>query len=334
MRTAFITWYPYCRRSDAIAAALGGVSHLIHYLDFKRPLHAPIKYPLQTATTLRVLWSERPDLVLVAVPPVFAAIPALVWARRSGAICVVDAHTGVFLHDRWSWLLPLTRAVFRRADAVVVTNDHLAGYVRAWGGRAVVIGDVPVDMSPGCPPSPCNGPRVVVVNSFSVDEPVGEVLAAARLLPEASFFVTGDVRHAAREWLDGRPSNLTFTGFMPEDEYAGLLRAADVIVVLTRDDHTMQRGGYEAVAVGRPLVVSDWGLLRETFSRGTVHVHNNAEEIAAGIRSALAGRDRLVEEMGILRAERAALFRERLAALVELVDARRNVGTRAAAHER
>jgi len=83
----------------------------------------------------------------------------------------------------------------------------------------------------------------------------------------------------------------------------------------------MQRGAYEAVAVERPLVTSDWGILRETFSRGTVHVRNDAGAIAAGIRRALAERDPLVAEMRVLRRERQALFAERLARLLATIGA-------------
>jgi glycosyltransferase involved in cell wall biosynthesis len=322
MRPSFVTWYPYCRRSDAIAEALGGPSHLIHYLSFKRPLHAPFKYVAQTAATLRVLARERPDLVLTAVPPIFAAWPVALYARRRpGTRYVIDAHTGVFEHSRWRWLLPLTRRILRRADAVIVTGEHLRQVVAGWGARAVVIGDVPVHFEPGIAPAPCAGPRVVVVNTFSVDEPLDEVLAAARQVGEASFFVTGDVRYADPGLIAARPANLSFTGFLSEAHYAGLLRKADVVVVLTTYDHTMQRGGYEAVALGKPLVTSDWGLLRETFSRGTVHVRNDAAAIATGIRRALTDRDRLASEMRSLRAEREALFATRLASLLDVVGA-------------
>jgi glycosyltransferase involved in cell wall biosynthesis len=323
MRPTFVTWSPYCRRSDAIAAALGGPSHLVHYLSYKRPLQAPAKYCLQAARTLRILAHEKPDLVLVAVPPIFAALPVWLHARRHGVRFVVDAHTGVFAHARWTWLAPLTRRICRAADAVIVTGEHLRKTVAAWGATAVVIGDVPVHFGPGTAPPPCKGARVVVVNTFSVDEPVDAVLDAARAVPGAHFFVTGDVRHARPAWLAHRPANVTFTGFVSEEEYAGLLRAADAVVVLTTHDHTMQRGGYEAVALGKPLVTSNWGLLRETFSRGTIHVENEPRVIAYGVRRALAERTRLAAEMETLRGERERLFATRLEHLRHTVAASR-----------
>jgi len=319
MRSTFITWYPYCRRSDTIAAELGGSSHLIHYLSFKRPLQAPIKYVMQAATTARVLRREKPELVLVAVPPVFAALATMAYARRHGARFVIDAHTGVFAHARWTWLLPLTKWLFRRADAVVVTGEHLRGVVESWGARGVIVGDVPVRFGSGVAPVECEGLRVVVVNTFSVDEPVEEILTAAARLPDVHFDITGDVRAARPELLACRPRNVTFTGFVSEEAYAGLLRAADAVMVLTTHDHTMQRGGYEAVALAKPLVTSDWGLLRETFSRGTVYVQNDAASIAAGVRQALDDRRRLGAAMAVHRDERRALFASRLEELQRIV---------------
>ncbi len=318
MRTSFVTWYPYCRRSDTIAANLHGTSHLIHYLSFKKPLHAPAKYVLQAVATMRALRRDRPELAIVAVPPIFAALPVLAYARRHRCRFVVDAHTGIFEHARWRWLLPVTRRVFQQADAVVVTGPHLAETVRSWGATPVIIGDVPVTFGPGRAPEPIDRPRVVVVNTFSVDEPVDELLKAAALLDDMSLYVTGDTRHARQAWLQQRPSNVTFTGFVSEEEYAGLLRAADAIVVLTTHDHTMQRGGYEAMALWKPLVTSDWGLLRETFSRGTIHVRNDAHAIADGIRRAVREAPVLGREMTDLARERRALFATRLAELVRL----------------
>jgi glycosyltransferase involved in cell wall biosynthesis len=216
--------------------------------------------------------------------------------------------------------MPLSKLTLRSADAVVVTNEHLRQRVIDWGARGVVIGDVPVKFGPGRAPDPCAGPRVVVVNTFSVDEPVDAVLEAARQLADTQFFVTGDVRAARPSWLREKPANLAFTGFLTEDDYTGLLRAADVVLVLTTHDHTMQRGGYEAVALGKPLVTSDWGLLRETFSRGTIHVRNEPAAIADGLRRAIADRVKLGAEMQSLGHERRALFATRLANLVEIID--------------
>jgi hypothetical protein len=61
-------------------------------------------------------------------------------------------------------------------------------------------------------------------------------------------------------------------------------------------------------------------LLRETFSRGTIHVRNEPAAIADGVRRALAERDKLSTEMQSLGVERRALFASRLATLVDVID--------------
>ena len=110
-RWVFITWYPYCRRSDALGQQLGAPSYLVHYLRFKTPSLAPFKYVLQTLKTAWILLRERPDGVLVANPP--AVAPLVIWL---GSLLlryrfIVDAHSGAFQHARWSWTLPLQRFI-------------------------------------------------------------------------------------------------------------------------------------------------------------------------------------------------------------------------------
>jgi hypothetical protein len=70
-------------------------------------------------------------------------------------------------------------------------------------------------------------------------------------------------------------------------------------------DHTMQRGAYEAVYLGRPVLTSNFELLRRHFYKGSVHVDNTVESLVAGIREM---RDNLLR----LRAEIEELRRERV----------------------
>ena len=110
-RWIFITWYPYCRRSDALGERLSARSYLVHYLRFKAPLIAPLKYILQTLKTAAILLRERPDGVLVANPPVVA--PFVIWAGSLllGYSFIVDSHSGAFQHSRWRWSLPFQKTI-------------------------------------------------------------------------------------------------------------------------------------------------------------------------------------------------------------------------------
>lgn len=315
---SFVTWYPTCGRSDAIAAALGAPSHLIHYLGFKKPLHAPLKYPAQALVTWRRLASERPAVVLVASPPVIAALVAWTYCALMGARLVIDAHTGAFADPRWRWARPLQRWLCRRALVTLVTGEHLAAEVRRWGGRAHVLATVPVELARVEPAVLGPGPHVLVVNTFSADEPLDEVSEAARRTPDVTFHVTGDLRRADAAVAAAAPENLTLTGWLSDPEYQALLAGVDVVVCLTTRDHTMQHGAYEAMAIGTPLVTSDWPLLRAVFSAGTVHVDNSSGAIAAAVRHALAAHGTLSREMAGLRARQQVAFETAITELARM----------------
>lgn len=312
-----MTWLPHCRRSDGIAGALGGRSHLVHHLEHDRPAIAPVRYLLQAATTLRHLRRDRPPLVLVNTPPVVAALVVWAWCAATGTPFVIDAHTGTFDDPRWRWARPLHRWLSRRAATTIVTSEHLAAQVRGWGADALVVGTVPVTFTAAPPAALGPGAHVVVVSTFSRDEPLDVVFQAARDLPDVSFHVTGDAGRAPAVTASA-PDNVRFTGWLSDEDYHGLLQAADVVACLTTRDHTMQRGGYEAMAVGRPLITSDWPLLRRTFSEGTLHVDNTATDLVRAVREALASGAQLEADMHRLAARRGDEFTRALDRLVTI----------------
>ena len=95
--------------------------------------------------------------------------------------------------------------------------------------------------------------------------------------------MTGDYRFAQPELIGSNPVNVELTGFLQKSDYVGRLLASDAIICLTTLDHTMQRGAYEAVYLGKPVITSNTQVLREAFNKGTVHVDNTVDSIVAGV---------------------------------------------------
>jgi glycosyltransferase involved in cell wall biosynthesis len=75
-------------------------------------------------------------------------------------------------------------------------------------------------------------------------------------------------------------------------------------VCLTTHEDTMQRGACEALWAGRPIVTSDWALLRDYFDAGTEHVDNGADAIGAAIRAIAADPERYEREIADLQVRR------------------------------
>ena len=315
-RVTYISWAESCSRSDHTARELGGTSHLIYASRFGSTASTILlKYAVQWIRTARVLRRERPDVVFVMTPPLFAALPALLYTRRRRKRLVLDAHSAAFLHPRWRRLQWLQRALCRRAVTNLVHNDYTAALVREVGGHATLVPDVPIKFA-----ERERFPRperftVAVVCSFNYDEPIREILEAAATLPDVQFFMTGNPRHLDPAVARSLPPNVNLTGFLSTPAYGGLLTDADAVLTLTTRDHTMLRGAYEATYQGTPVIVSDWQILRDAFPTGAVCVDNSPSQIAAAIRTVQTELPRFRQEAQRLRDAKLERWKSTAAAI-------------------
>lgn len=320
-RALFLVWGPPHKgpRSARFAAALGMPAFFLAD-RWEQGVGNPLKYPRMLWRTARTLLARRPRVVFVQTPPSFATWAVALYAALSGARFVIDAHSDAFQRDRWTRPAWLNRLVQRRAAAMVVTDGHWAGELRAAGVNGVVIPDIPTPVDAPPDASPAGGRfTVVVVNTWAADEPLAEELAAADAVPEAEFQVTGfaDERVGALGLL---PANVRFTGFLPVEDYVMALARADAVMCLTTRDHTMQRGACEALSLARPIITSDWPLLRSYFEQGTVHVDNTARGIADGVRRAMAMHEELLAQVADLRQRRFTEWQARREELMQLLE--------------
>lgn len=307
-----IAWAPYSRRSEMYARELRASLHCIHYLRFQWKPHAPVKYLLQAVQTLRTLFRERPASVHVQNPPNVCALVVHWYCLATGARYVIEHHSAAF-DPAWRWFEPLTRFVVLRAAVNIVTDQHWAELVESWGGRALVMHDPFLDLPAGKPYPLQTGFNVAFLCTFADDEPVAAVLEAARELPDVNFYITGDERKRVTAGHVDAPGNVTFTGFLDSNgEYLGLLRGADAALVLTTRDHTLQLAGCEALAVGTPLITSDFEYLQRLFTGGTVFVSNTAEGIRTGVVQVREHATALRAEMPAVKEEKRQLWSEQM----------------------
>jgi glycosyltransferase involved in cell wall biosynthesis len=304
-RSLFLVWGPpsHGPRSIVFARELGIEASFLVATRRRGMLAGLYKYPVQAAKTIGLLLRRRPRVVFVQNPPSFAPILVWIYCALSGARFVVDAHSGAMQFRFWTRPRFLYRAMARAAVTTIVTNDRFAATIRGYGGRALVVADIPTTYpSTGAYAVP-DGFNVMMVSSFAWDEPLDEVLAAARSMPEVGFFVTGDPARLGDGVPQDIPVNVHLTGFLPEDDYYALMAASDAVMCLTKRDDTMQRGACEAVWVGRPIVTSHWRVLRDTFGAGASYADNTVEGIRDAILDVARDPDRYVGEIERLRAE-------------------------------
>ena len=323
-RVVFISWAPYCSRSDNIARELGGVSYMVYYPWFGSTYWTILfKYLCQSLKTIFLLLRDRPACVVCMSPPVIALIPVWLYCTLFRRGYVIDYHTAAFTLRVYRRLFFMQRFFARHAIVNLLTNERLAAIVSGWGGRTLLVGDVRVRY-PAVKPyrGLGDGFNVTFVSRFSPTEPLDVVFEAARRLVAdgVHIYVTGDLKDAPPEAIAGCPQNVTLTGFLSYEEYAGLLRDSDAVMCLCTSDNTMQRGAYEAMALETPLVLSDWQLLRDTFSSGAVYVDNSVAGVCAGVRSLRANLDDYRVGVRELKHRRSAVWEQTLAELTQHID--------------
>jgi glycosyltransferase involved in cell wall biosynthesis len=301
-RSMFLVWGPpsHGPRSRVFARELGIPLHNVYSTRRRGKWIAPWKYGYQAIVTLLLLVRHRPRLVFVQSPPSFASILVAGYSVVTRARFIIDAHSGALQSSYWTRPRWLYHRVARRALATIVTNDTFAALVTSWGARSLVLRDIPTSFPTGEDPALLADFDVMVVNTFAPDEPLSAVTQAAGTLPHVTFHVTGDPDRGRVHFDRSRvPDNVRFTGYLPDEDYYALMRAADVVMCLTTRDDTMQRGACEALSIGTPIITSDWPLLRRYFNDGTVHVGSDSSSIARGVMEAAERIDEL--RVGILR---------------------------------
>jgi hypothetical protein len=105
-------------------------------------------------------------------------------------------------------------------------------------------------------------------------------------------------------------------------EYISLLEKVDAVMVLTKRDHTMLSGAYEALALEKPLITSDWEPLRQYFAKGTAYVNNSVSEIVDAVKFIQIEKDRMKKEMHILRDQRMKEWQDKVSKLKECFSSR------------
>jgi glycosyltransferase involved in cell wall biosynthesis len=351
----FLVWAPYSMRAESISSRLGASIYTLSYKT-RLKLYAPIKYPLLFYKTLHLLRSEKPSTIICQTPPIFCPLAAIFHAainQRKKLRIIIDAHTATFEKP---WSLPILKAITRwaikNAVAVIVANTELQNVVyQNYGVMPLVLDDgvpqveytnqeasqiisgkdskydrqyLPLTMHHGLGleekyENASTKFAVAVVSSFANDEPIQQILEAAKILTETtSFYITGDVSRLASkklsEWKRSA-TNVIFTGFLNQLEYISLLKRADAVMVLTKRHHNMLSGAHEALALEKPLITSDWPPLRKYFSSGTVYTNNSAKGIVNAVKYVQVEKDKMKEEMRVLKQQKLEEWERRVSAL-------------------
>lgn len=306
-RGVFLSWVSHHGRSQTLAEALN--------LDpvFIKPTRSHLglmgRYVGQFFATVKELRRRRPNVVVLMLPP-FPALLAVIVSMGSTKSIVGDLHTGFFYDPKWKWARRISLWLLR-ASPLIVTNQRLAGQCHSANVTVmhdllersnVVYGDE-VETS---------RPTILCPLSYANDEPITELLMAAKIAPDIDFIFTGK---APNTIISAAPPNVRFSGYISESAYWQEFSRSWAIVALTTRPDTMQRAGYEALIYNKPLLTSDMEVLRQFFGDAAIYCRPDASAIANGIKQVLLARESIRPKSAALLSFQRSLQKDGLVAI-------------------
>jgi glycosyltransferase involved in cell wall biosynthesis len=305
-RDLYVAWIGFQRRALSMQEILG------FELRFVPPPFAskwlkPAGYIWQALETSWLVLSRGPRRVWIQSPPTF--IPhILVFLRLFRRFEIIaDTHHEALIAP-WG-RIPGALSMLNRCNRVLVHNEESLEEAQRLGverRRLLVVEDPPPpNMLPASGMEGEAASYVLVPCSFKSDEPIEVLLGVARRLPDIEFRVTGNRARAEAQGYTGRaPANVTFTGFIPLEDYDRTLQQAAVVLGLTSEEGIQLSVANEALGAGRALVLSDTRVLRMMFGSAALLTPNTVPGLAATLGEALERRSELEEKSQALRARR------------------------------
>jgi glycosyltransferase involved in cell wall biosynthesis len=275
------------------------------------------RYLCSILRTRKAIRKIRPTIVIATNPSLVLGFLLLALRRWYGFVLVSDAHyLGVRAMHGHRHLQKFLDFYNSKMDLVIVTNRGQAEYLVTKGCRAYVCPDpLPrlderAHLAVQLPPK-----SVFLVCSFDDDEPYQTVFSAFSRLREAGYalFVSGNFRKAKIDPTDFPWVN--FLGFVAEAEYYAYLRSCSVIMDLTTLEDCLVCGAYEALAAGKPLVISKTQALGDYFGSAAVLTDNTTEAIVESVERAYSERDDLAQKVTDWIAENQRRMSEQISGL-------------------
>ena len=318
MKKIWIAWEKH-RRTTELAPALNVTKLFQLEVEAKRL----IRYLYLLYRTLCIILRERPQLVIIQNPSIVLSFFMVTLGKILVSHIVVDSHNeGIKpFYSNHNWLLPIYGIIQKWADLTIVTNQELAKEVRHNGGHPFILEDR-VPQFNGVKRIPLKGKQnLVCICTFEKDEPYEEVIQSTKFIDSSiHLYITGRYQKASTRVISQIPDNVTFTGFLSDQEYANLLYSCDAIIDLTLMQDCLVCGAYEAVALGKPLVLTDTPTLRNYFHRGAVYTKNTAEKIAQAIENVLENKKIFQKEIAILKTELSLDWEGKCLNLLRIMD--------------
>lgn len=310
---AFVIWAKEVKLSQFLANSLGAELVLSFKEEWLWGMKAPalIRYILQSVDTYKRLKGIKPKAVFVQNPPIFAVAVVWFYCIFNNAKFVIDTHTAGFLDRKWIFFHCLHRFFAKRAAFNTVHNYKNLEIIKGWGienGRVLQFYNpkreeillpetvLPENLLQTLEESAAK-PKIFMVNRFANDDAWQEVVNAAKLMPEAMVFITGNDKKISQEIIKTFPSNVALTGYLPHAQFIKLMDGCDVVLALTKRKDTVLWSVREIMALQKPFVTTDSDVIRHYYGSVGIFTNHETADLKSKIEQALNSQNEVKEKI-------------------------------------
>ncbi|MFA4834035.1 MAG: glycosyltransferase [Patescibacteria group bacterium] len=313
VKKIFIIWGREAELSRWLAKGLGAELKQVYIEKWgKVKLPVFIRYIAQSIKTLFILLARKPEAVIVQNPPIFCALTCYFYCTIAGAKLAIDSHTAAFLDRKWIFFHWLFKFIAKKADLNTCHNFKNLSVLKEWGIEPAMVIQFynPVYKEEELKPELKDEKisellkksrlPIMMVNRFACDDDWLTVLAAAALLPETTFFITGNLPASLKETLKrNMPRNVCLTGYLPHKEFMKLMWRCRIILAFTLRKDTVLWSIREIMALGKPFITTDSEVLRHYFSEVALFTKSDPRELKEKIHLALKNENQIKDKIKI-----------------------------------
>ena len=285
--SVFFAWTRVSRRSEQLAKYFN-----LTYVRYNRWGQSDISLTCSLifnfVKTFFWVVFHRPKFIFTFQAHPFVTISAKLgtWITRIGVV-IPDLHTAAYTNHFTGIQGALGKWIMGECRLILVHNDEsktfLGNTIDELKDKLFVLEDALPEFPSFNSDLDSKKLKCVLISRFATDEPIQAFLDAVLEIDNCLFYITGNHKKSTFDISKYPEDRIFFTGFLSDNDYIKLLQSSDTILILTTREMTLLSGGYEALSLEKPIVLSDTETLRNYFGNAAIYTHNNAKDIRQAV---------------------------------------------------
>lgn len=280
----FVAWTQISRRSEMLSKRVEA-KYINYGRSDKNTIIRIINLLNNFIKTYSLFKKNKPDIIFTFQSHPFISLCAVLYKRNYPCVVIPDLHSAAYLDHYKKPLKRIIRYVFNSADLLLIHNkeakDYLITILPNLDSKLFVLEDPLPSLSFEIEKNfDISGKLTgVLISRFSEDENIDLFLKRIENANGFHFFITGNYKKAGITEDKTEGANYKLTGFLNDSDYWNLLNRADFIIVITSREYTLLSGGYEALALEKPIITSKTDTLRSYYGNSVIYVDQELNDL-------------------------------------------------------